>query len=145
MPSSALVSMAGCGPNGKRTRQPHWMNMSGTPLNEAVIAAMEIVPHFQKKYKLQIVNTVFLTDREGSPSYEIYENDFGGVCYNSRYNKRKNLVIRDPVTRHQEIFRSNTHSFNQTSALIRLLKKRTNSNIVGFYVLKTKDINGTAW
>jgi len=140
---SALVSMAGCGPNGRRSKQPYWMSMAGTPLNEAVIAAMEIVPYFQKKYKLQIVNTVFLTDGEGSPSYEIYENESGQTNYNSRYD-RKHLVLRDPVTRHQETVRSNANSFNQTSALIRLLKKRTNSNIVGFYVLKTKDITGTA-
>ena len=39
--------------------------MGGTPLNEAVISAMKIVPEFQKKYKLQVVNTVFLTDGEG--------------------------------------------------------------------------------
>jgi hypothetical protein len=140
---SALVSMAGCGPNGRRSKQPYWMSMSGTPLNEAVIAAMEIVPYFQKKYKLQIVNTVFLTDGEGSPSYEIYENESGHTNYNSRYD-RKHMVIRDPVTRHQETVRSNANSFNQTSALIRLLKKRTNSNIVGFYVMKTKDITGSA-
>ena len=140
---SALVSMAGCGPNGRRSRQPYWMSMSGTPLNEAVIAAMEIVPYFQKKYKLQIVNTVFLTDGEGSPCYEIYENEAGHTIFNSRYD-RKHMVIRDPVTRHQETVRSNSSSFNQTSALIRLLKKRTNSNIVGFYVLKTRDITGSA-
>jgi len=140
---SALVSMAGCGPNGRRSKQPYWMSMAGTPLNEAVIAAMEIVPYFQKKYKLQIVNTVFLTDGEGSPSYEIYENEAGQTNYNSRYD-RKHMVIRDPVTRHQETVRSNANSFNQTSALIRLLKKRTNSNIVGFYVLKTRDITGSA-
>lgn len=140
---SALVSMAGCGPNGRRSKQPYWMSMAGTPLNEAVIAAMEIVPYFQKKYKLQIVNTVFLTDGEGSPCYEIYESESGQTNYNSRYNK-KHLVIRDPITRHQEMVRSNSNSFGQTSALIRLLKKRTNSNIVGFYVLKTRDITGSA-
>ena len=141
--ASALVSMAGCGPNGRRSKQPYWMSMAGTPLNEAVIAAMEIVPYFQKKYKLQIVNTVFLTDGEGSTISEVYEDEIGNTNYNSRYNK-KHFVIRDPITRHQEMVRSNSNSFGQTSALIRLLKKRTNSNIVGFYILKTKDITGSA-
>jgi len=140
---SALVSMAGCGPNGRRSKQPYWMSMAGTPLNEAVIAAMEIVPYFQKKYKLQIVNTVFLTDGEGSTISEVYEDEIGNTNYNSRYNK-KHMVIRDPITRHQEMVRSNSNSFGQTSALIRLLKKRTNSNIVGFYVLKTRDLTGSA-
>jgi len=140
---SALVSMCGCGPTGRKTRTPYWMTMSGTPLNEAVIAAMEIIPHFQKKYKLQIVNTVFLTDGEGAPLYEVYTDDEGHIEYHSRYN-RKNLVIRDPVTKEQEILRPNSISFNQTSALIRLLKKRTNSNIIGFYVLNVRELNGSA-
>lgn len=140
---SALVAMCGCGPNGRKTRTPYWMSMSGTPLNEAVIAAMEIVPHFQKKYKLQIVNTVFLTDGEGTPIYEVYANDSGDTEFTGRYNK-KTLVLRDPVTREQEILKPNAIAFNQTSALIRLLKKRTNSNIVGFYVLNVRELNGSA-
>lgn len=140
---SALVAMCGCGPTGRKTRTPYWMSMSGTPLNEAVIAAMEIVPYFQKKYKLQIVNTVFLTDGEGSPIYEVYTDNNGLTEYAGRYN-RKTLVIRDPVTKEQEVLKQNAVSFNQTSALIRLLKKRTNSNIVGFYVLNTRELNGSA-
>jgi hypothetical protein len=140
---SALVSMCGCGPTGRKTRTPYWMTMSGTPLNEAVIAAMEIVPHFQKKYKLQIVNTVFLTDGEGAPLYEVYLDDEGHTDYHSRHNKRS-LVLRDPVTKEQEIMKPNAVAFNQTSALIRLLKKRTNSNIVGFYVLNIRELNGSA-
>jgi hypothetical protein len=86
---------------------------------------------------------VFLTDGEGSTISEVYEDEIGNTNYNSRYNK-KHFVIRDPITRHQEMVRSNSNSFGQTSALIRLLKKRTNSNIVGFYILKTKDITGSA-
>ena len=140
---SALVAMSGCGASNRRTRQPYWMSMSGTPLNEAVIAAMEIIPHFQKNYKLQIVNTVFLTDGEGSPLSESYIDNEGNTDYYSRYNK-KTLVIRDPVTRHQEVMKPNSNGFSQTSSLIRLLKKRTNCNIVGFYVLNVKALNGTA-
>ena len=140
---SALVAMSGCVPTGRKTRIPYWMSMSGTPLNETVIAAMEIVPHFQKKYKLQIVNTVFLTDGEGSPIYEVYLDDEGHTEYQPR-NNRRSLVIRDPVTKEQEIMKPNASSFNQTSALIRLLKKRTNSNIVGFYVLNIRELNGSA-
>ena len=140
---SALVAMSGCGKTQKKYRTPYWMSMSGTPLNEAVIAAMEIVPHFQKKYKLQIVNTVFLTDGEGSPLYEVYEDDYGHTSYSSKYSNNT-LVMRDPVTRHQEILTNRATPFNQTSALIRLLKKRTNSNIIGFYVMRTQSFSGYA-
>jgi hypothetical protein len=75
--------------------------------------------------------------------YEVYENDKGNTDYHPRYNKR-NMVIRDPVTKHQEVMKPNSNGFNQTSALIRLLKKRTNSNIVGFYVLNVRELGGSA-
>ncbi|NBP58594.1 hypothetical protein EBU71_19065, partial [bacterium] len=59
---SALVSCA-----KPRAAKPHWMHLGGTPLYEGIISAMKIVPQFQKDYKLQIVNTVFLTDGDGNP------------------------------------------------------------------------------
>ena len=37
-----------------RSWRPYWMQLGGTPLNEAIISAMEIIPKFQKDYKLQI-------------------------------------------------------------------------------------------
>ena len=48
--------------------------MGGTPLNESIIAAMKLVPEFQKKYKLQVVNTVFLTDGEGHRLNTVYNS-----------------------------------------------------------------------
>jgi hypothetical protein len=139
----ALVAMSGAGQRKYRT--PYWMTMAGTPLNEAIITAMEIVPAFQKKYKLQIVNTVFLTDGEGGMLNSVFgENDQDSGYYN-RYNdkgKKQNLVFRDPVTKHQEFTGADaSNRMEQTNALIRLLKKRTNSNIIGFYVMATKEFN----
>lgn len=40
--------------------------LGSTPLNEALLAAMTIVPEFQKANRIQVVNTVFLTDGAGN-------------------------------------------------------------------------------
>ena len=40
--------------------------LGSTPLNEALLAAMNIVPEFQKANRIQVVNTVFLTDGAGN-------------------------------------------------------------------------------
>jgi len=40
--------------------------MSGTPLLEVIIAAHDIVKNFKAKHKIQKMNTVFLTDGDGS-------------------------------------------------------------------------------
>jgi hypothetical protein len=139
---AALTHMSGITSYRGTPRTPHWMCLSGTPLNEAVIAAMEIIPYFQKKYKLQIVNTVFLTDGEGHKltSYcvdERYTADIRTV--NDRTKKVVKVVIRDPKTRNEEEYNPNSYNDDQTTALIKLLKARTKSNVIGFYIAQGRD------
>lgn len=125
-----------------RPMTPTFLRMSGTPLNECVIAAMEVVPEFQKRNRLQIVNTVFLTDGEGYGLVEKYEN--------SHYPTKPqftHMVIRDPKTRYEEVWDRSKQKFwsdtlmAQTDCFIRLLKQRTNSHVIGFFVCETKDLS----
>jgi hypothetical protein len=44
---------------------PHGMGLSGTPLNETMIALHQIIPQFKKNTKVQKVQCVVLTDGEG--------------------------------------------------------------------------------
>lgn len=46
---------------------PHKMSLSGTPLNEALVALNQILPKFQQENKLQKVQCVVLTDGEAPP------------------------------------------------------------------------------
>ena len=46
---------------------PQKMTLSGTPLNESLIALHQIIPKFQKEYNLQKVQCIVLTDGEGCP------------------------------------------------------------------------------
>lgn len=45
---------------------PSQLTLSGTPLNESILSLHEIIPHFQKKTKVQKVQCVVLTDGEAS-------------------------------------------------------------------------------
>jgi len=47
-------------------RVPWRMSLSGTPLNESLIALHQIIPKFQKEYNLQKVQCIVLTDGEGA-------------------------------------------------------------------------------
>lgn len=113
--------------------------LGGTPLNDTILAAMEVVPEFQKRNKLQIVNTVFLTDGESNGNIARFD---GNLHYNAIYRNvyvkgrsyRQDIVIRDTVTRH-EVTASGDNTSDFTTAYIKLLKLRTNSNIIGFYIL----------
>lgn len=139
--ASALTAMSGLSRNGAYNHKPYWMSMQGTPLNEAIIHAMSIVPDFQKKNKLQVVNTIFLTDGEGRDIREHFQMQSGYGL--RRYSiKAGTLVIRDPLTKHEERINLKVyHQNQQTKALIKLLKYRTNSNVIGFYVISSRDYN----
>jgi len=128
--ASALLAFS-----NRYNNRPSWFGLSGTPLNEAIVAAMKIVPEFQKERKLQIVNTVFLTDGDGSRPYGIYTE-------HGQQSLRSDgiIVIRDPITKHEEKI-DDTSSRKITSAFIKLMKERTKSNVVGFYILDGRNFS----
>jgi hypothetical protein len=140
---SALVNIAQV-----RGWKPGWFQMGGTPLNETVVSAAKIIPEFQKQYKLQVVNTVFLTDGEGQSLrnvYMKYPNGNIGSGYNNpeldngnSYGIEKSFVMRDPITKH-EVRVDYARGRDLTSHFISILKKRTGCNIVGFFVLSGRE------
>lgn len=134
---SCLVYMAQL--TNTRGYFPHWLAMQGTPLNQSIVHAMSIVPEFQKQNKLQIVNTIFLTDGESNNTSRYYETDsYYGLTDTSIRCDR--LIIRDPITKYEVTVDTNRIDA-QTDALIRLLKNRTKSNVIGFYVISGRDFN----
>ena len=124
--------------------QPYWLQMGGTPLNEAIISAMEIIPEFQKKYKLQIVNTVFLTDGDGHSIREYYTYDELGnkvARTFTRHTDATRIVYTDQVTKKQEIADNNWNATAQTELFVKMLKSRTGCNVLGFYILSGRDFS----
>lgn len=118
--------------------------LGGTPLNQTILCAMNIVPRFRERYKLQVVNTIFLTDGEGSQlQYKWEQNltyDKGKVgsavgMKSAAWGTGKvNQIIRDNKTRAEVLVMK-----NQTIALLQILKERTSSYNIGFFL--TGDMN----
>jgi hypothetical protein len=125
---------------------PDNFRLSGTPLNEAVISAFKLIPQFKTQNKLQIVNTVFLTDGEGSSLYGRIEA-IDGERYetsNADSNWKMRSFFRDTVTKASvEVIEGHGYGgrgVSQTTALLKLLKQRTDANVVGFYVARLRDV-----
>jgi hypothetical protein len=127
-----------------RWTMPEWFKLGGTPLNESIVAAMKIVPRFKKDNRLQIVNTVFLTDGEGNKWTSIADG-FGRYLWSAQGygSKNQRLVIRDPITKYEVMLSTMTDN-ELTSAYIKLLKVRTGCNIIGFYILPGRQISYVA-
>lgn len=122
-----------------RINFPHFMNLSSTPLNEAIISAFEINSQFKLQNKLDIVNTIFLTDGDGH-SLNTYRS--GASVTTFRQSKNDKVYIRDLVTKTTFLVKESSITSNkvQTNILMRLLKKRLNCKIVGFMIVSKNDI-----
>jgi hypothetical protein len=113
--------------------------LGSTPLNEAIISAMTIIPEFQKKYKLQVVNAVFLTDGEGHHLSKIKDStmDYG-------IRNDYNLIYRDPKTLAQ-VKDDNNNRLSNSKPFLYLLKQRTGCNVIGFRILSLRDVRNFLW
>lgn len=126
---------------------PEFFTLGGTPLNEAIISAFQMIPKFKEQNRLEIVNAVFLTDGEGSMLYNRYGrySNTGKIIEENGVmpNARTRSFVRDTKTRatvelDASIGRCSFGSM-QTVALLKLLKQRLECNLIGFYVCSARD------
>jgi hypothetical protein len=125
------------------------MQLSGTPLNETIICAFDMIENFKRDNNLQIVNTVFLTDGNSiSLMGRINGFNSNGLPYVEAirpYNKRSSF-IRDPKTKAVvEIpivgngwASAEINNSYETRALLQLLKQRISGNLIGFYIANNR-------
>jgi hypothetical protein len=108
-------------------RSPVGHDLGSTPLNEAVVAAFDIVPKFQRDNKLQIVNTIFLTDGESSSSLGYYSG-------------RSNAWLRDTKTKKSYDCSRSGNQGGTTGALLSALNDRTGAKTVGLYLHNARSL-----
>ena len=117
------------------------LSLSGTPLNETLIALHEILPKFQKENKVQKVQCVILTDGEA--------NDIGYnveiIRPSNRYMGYRRVhpghaFLRDRKTGNTYKFDYGWHSFTQT-LLTNMRDKFPSVNFIGMRVLEGRGAN----
>ena len=109
--------------------------MYSTPLNQTILAAHKIVNDFREKNKLQIVNTIFLTD--GCSDNTGLSTSNLGLKLKKGGNK---YIVNDKMTK-KTYWVDNNNSYSVTSTYLRILKDRTNSNIIGFFLFNYNNLN----
>jgi len=113
---------------------PGFLNLGGTPLNDAIIAMMEIVPKFKRDTGVQKVNTIFLTDGasnrlEGIYDYRLNTDTGEHTPYISTV--RGTMTISDPKT----LKNYDVAEYDITDGLLRILKDRVpDMNLIGFFI-----------
>ena len=115
--------------------------LGGTPLNEAILAMIKIVPKFKNETGVQKVHSIFLTDGAGSSinkkcewklnTYESSESYGEQVLSTTDIHGK--CVITDPVT--NKTIKTEDRWWSATPLLLELLKNRIpEMNVVGFFV-----------
>jgi len=102
--------------------------MGGTPLNEAILIVPKIVDDFRIKNKLEIVNTIFLTDGESNGVSSSLANPTDAPSARS-----KHFYTDKQTGKTYELDFSNWGRY-LTTTFLRILKDRTQSNLVGFFL-----------
>jgi len=132
-------------------REPQGYHMCSTPLNDCIMAAMPMVNAFRKRYAIDKMNTIFLTDGSSdgndrivimNPSKEEiqkrYLNKQRGGYYIGHASYESNLVLRDTKTKkeYNDIGRR-----NMTDGLLDALRERTGTKVLGFYIASGKQVD----
>ena len=122
---------------------PERLSLSGTPLNESLVALHTILPKFQKENKLQKVQCIVLTDGEANQlSYhtEIKTGRSEPYIGNRRCDCECTL-LRDRKLGTTYKFGWGYHEFTKT--MLRNLKdKFPQVNFIGIRVIEGRNING---
>ena len=121
---------------------PPLLYLSGTPLNEAMLALHQILPKFKQENKLQKVQCVVMSD--GEASYLKYHREIQRRWESEPFigtaSIGRNAFLRDRKT-------GNTYSldcewYEFTDILLRNLRdKFTDVNFIGIRVLESRDAN----
>jgi len=130
--------------------EPSGYGLASTPLNDCIMAAMPMVNAFRKRYAIDKMNTIFLTDgsSDGNDRYVTfnptvdekelrYMTKQPGGYYISNTHYESNLVLRDTKTKKEYM----TSYREMTDSLLDALRERTGTKILGFYIASGKEID----
>jgi hypothetical protein len=124
---------------------PQGYSLSSTPLNDTIMASMKMIPAFQKKYNIDKMNVVFLTDG-GSDGGERLISMAHDAEEDSWYNRRNggnyrfksvgysdNIMLTDRLTK-KTLNVGGSSRRGLTDALLKVLKMRTGCKVLGFFI-----------
>ena len=123
-------------------RAPLGMNLSGTPLNETLVALHQILPKFKKDNNIQKVQCVILTDGEAHPLryHREVKRDWEDTPFLGTNYIGTNCFLRDRKLGKTYAFSSMHRYSDFTDVLLTNLRdKFTDMNFIGIRVLESRD------
>ena len=125
---------------------PYSLWLGGTPLDDAILSAFVLHDIFKNNYRLDIVNTVFLSDGASHAlDYQsTYENSYGQdtgqkctkrLSFRGYWEAKTLCYITNPVLKKRYRFDNKKPA---TPQLLKMLREHTGSNVIGFHILPSR-------
>ena len=121
---------------------PLGMNLSGTPLNETLVALHQILPQFKKQNNVEKVQCVILTDGEGAPLRysKKFQRNWESEDYMGSQYINENCIIRNRKTGHTYSCAGLGHWADVSDLLIKDLRQSfPHTNFIGIRILANRD------
>lgn len=120
--------------SARRTRFFPSEYLNGTPLNEAIVASIKIANDFRKKYRLEVLTNIFLTDGQSNDYIDGVVSE-GGHYKSFRYGmgfSDFNIVLTHKESK--SVVKIPGDSKFITKGLLQIAKRATGANMVGFFI-----------
>lgn len=112
------------------------LGLSGTPLNECMVASRGLIENFKSSHNVDIVNVIYLTDGMGNSAvFPEDVRDVLSVDRNNAWTGSYDIYITDEET-HESVYVKGSYNehLGTEEALIKLTKRITDARHMGFYV-----------
>ena len=121
-------------------------NLGGTPLNSSIIAGVDVAKDFQKRYHVERLTTIFLTDGDATDRVNVVKEMTDTVYGEEKtYHKLeqsygKHLMIRDKgaIITLPEKDQYSYGRDEETSTLLEWYKQVTGSKMINFHIIDGK-------
>ena len=126
--------------NNVRYHCPQSLSLSGTPLNESLIALHQIIPQFKDKNKVEKVQCVILTDGEAYPLryHREVQRDWEDEPYLGTNETGDHTFLRDRKT--GKTYKLSWNYHESTDVYLKNLRDTfPNSNFIGIRIMSSRD------
>jgi hypothetical protein len=126
---------------------PQCMQLGSTPLNQALATMIDIIPKFKSKYAIEKLSFITLTDGASDSGEGIADDDtdYDGNYKLSSYPYKGKLVITVNGKNYDTSNIGGFRSDRMTLLLLEIIRKRYNTNNIGFFLIPNKSRRHLHW
>lgn len=109
-------------------------NLSGTPLDTTIMAAIKVHQEFQKENRLDIVNSIFLTDGESHDAEYVVHSSWAGKVA-EHFSTRWGRAAKNFLMVGNKRYNIKDYDNCMTSTLMQMYRDVTGANLIGIRIM----------